>query len=266
MRLALRNGHVQIRRGRVQLCRLRGSSLFRAIGCDDPTAGGGRMRRAVKQHLLALDYWIAQPSRGDFLLGGHDKESFFAKFGIAEDSLPAGARSRKGALRFFPDRFPVRVPDEGRAVVEFAYAHAGSSEAGMILHLERHESLAMALWERGIACEWVVLADGEAQFARLHRAWQRWIRRLDRDWSEAEYFSLRLRAQKREWASLNRQLIKRYGRLAAAHRGRGVEKRFREWLRAGRPGRPAGGDFTESCSFREVLMEFDYSVADIAER
>jgi len=266
MRVAAKNGHVTVSRGRPQLCRLRGASLFRALRCENPTRGNGRLRRSVKQRLLALDYWIAQDRRADFLLGPAAKASHFAELGIPEESFPAAARTRKGAVQRFPDRFPVRIPGPLRPSVQFAYAHAGSTAAGMTRHLKRHAGLAAALWTRGIPCEWAVLADSEEQFPRLRNAWRAWTRRLKRDWSEMEYFSLRLLVQRRQWSDLTREAIERYGQLATRHRGAAPEMRYRAWVREGMPTRPEGGDFSRSCCLREVLMDFDYSAADRAER
>ena len=87
-----------------------------------------------------------------------------------------------------------------------------------------------------------------------------------RDWSEMEYFSLRLLAQRRQWSDLTREAIERYGQLHARHRGAAPERRYRAWVREGMPPRPEGGDFSRHCCWREVLMDFDYSAADRAER
>ena len=262
---ATRCGHVRMMGRRTQLCQLRGGALFRALGCRNP-AQGGRRRRAVKQRLLALDYWIAQPERKDFLLAPEDKIAHFAGLGIPEECFPLGLRARKGTPLRFPDHFPVRVQGPGRPAVQFAYAHAGSTASGIKRHLERHERLAMALWERGIPCEWILLADGEAQFPRLRSAWAGAMRRAERDWSEAVYFGLRLLAQRREWTALSRDSVELYRQLAAKHPGNDTEQRYRAWVSAGMPPRPPGGDYATSCSLAEVLMEFDYSAAEISGR
>ena len=264
VRRAAAHGHVKASGGKPLLYRLRGASLFQAVGCEDPGSGIGRARRAVKQRLLVLDYWIACIGEGRLLLSAADKAAYFASLGIGEDCFPAAVRTRRNARIFFPGRFPIRVADQPDPWVRFTYAHAGSSEHGMHRHLVSHERLAMALAERGIACEWVVLADSQSQFARLRHAWGRWLSHAERDWSEGEYFELRRLVDKRRWKDLSRESVERYAFLGAQHGGAAAERRYRDWACNGAPARKPGGDFAESCRFREVLMEFDYSAADAA--
>ena len=258
------NGHVKANRHKPRLYRLCGASLFQAVDCDDPGSGAGRARRAAKQRLLALDYWIARIGEGRLLLAAADKAAYFASLGIGEDCFPAAVRTRQNRRRFFPDGFPIGASEASCAPVRFAYAHAGSSAHGMERHLASHQPLARALARRGIACEWVVLTDSEAQFARLRHAWERWLARAERDWSEGEYFELRRLVDKRRWQDLSRESVERYASLGAQHVGTAVERRYREWARSGAPARKPGGDFAASCRYREVLMEFDYAAADAA--
>ena len=131
---------------------------------------------------------------------------------------------------------------------------------------QSHEPLAAALARRGIACEWVVLADTEAQFARLRDAWRRWRARAERDWSEGEYFELRRLVDKRRWQQLSRENVERYAYLSNLHGTAAAEQRYRAWARDGAQPRNPSGDFAASCRYREVLMEFDYAAADAASR
>ena len=257
-------GHVEANGGRPLLYRLRGASLFQAVGCEDPGSGIGRARRAVKQRLLVLDYWIASIGEGQLLLTAADKAAYFTSLGIGEDCFPAAVRTRRNVQTFFPDRFPIRVASQRHPWVRFSYAHAGSSDRGINRHLECHERLAMALAERGVACEWAVLADSQSQFARLRHAWGRWLSRVERDWSEGEYFELRRLVDKRRWEDLSRDSVERYTFLSAQHGGAAVERRYRDWACNGAAARQPGGDFPSSCRFGEVLMEFDYAAADAA--
>lgn len=261
---ALSNGHVRVHGSKPALYRLCGASLFRAAGCDDPGSGPGRARRAAKQRLLALDYWIASVGEGRFLLTAAEKGAYFVSLGIGEDCFPAAARDRENRRKFFPDGFPIGAASPGSDSVRFTYAHAGSSARGMERHLESHEPLAAALALRGIACEWVVLADSEAQFARLRDAWRRWQARAERDWSEGEYFELRRLVDKRRWQQLSREDVERYTHLSGLHGTAAAEQRYRAWARDGARPRDPGGDFAASCSYREALMEFDYTAADAA--
>lgn len=266
-RLLLRaeaNEHLKVHGSNLRLYRLCGSTFFQAVGCRDPGSGIGRARRAVKQKLLVLDYWIECIGEGRLLLTADDKADHFASLGIDEDCFPAAARTRQNRRKFFPDGFPIRVADHSHPAVRFTYAHAGSSEHGMNRHLEGHESLARALAERGIACEWAVLADSQAQFGRLRHAWERWLGRVEREWSEGEYFELRRLVDKRRWKELPRESIERYAYLSEQHGNSAATQRYREWARNGAPARKPGGDFGATCNCLEVLMDFDYSAADAA--
>ena len=264
VRRAKANGHVRVNGRKPALYRLCGGSLFRAVGCDDPGSGAGRARRAAKQRLLALDYWIACIGEGRFLLTAADKAAYFSSLGIGEDCFPAAARKPQDGRRFFPDGFPVGVSDPRGKSVRFTYAHAGSSAHGIERHLASHAPLAAALAQRGIACEWVVLADTEAQFARLRDAWRRWRARAERDWSEGEYFELRRLVDKRRWEELSKEAVERYAYLSALHRNAAAEERYRTWARNGARPRNPGADFAASSEYREVLMDFDYAAADAA--
>ncbi|MYB54432.1 MAG: hypothetical protein F4X77_19865 [Acidobacteriia bacterium] len=263
---AMTNGHVRVNGRKPALYRLCGASLFGAVDCDDPGSGAGRARRAAKQRLLVLDYWIACIGKGQLLLTATHKAAYFASLGIGEDCFPAAARNRQNRRKLFPEGLPIGVPSPGSASVRFTYAHAGSSAHGMERHLASHEPLAAALAQRGIACEWVVLADSEAQFARLRDAWRRWQARAERDWSEGEYFELRRLVDKRRWQQLSREDVERYAYLSGLHRTASAEQRYHAWARDGAHPRNPGGDFAESCRYREVLMEFDYAAADAASR
>ena len=260
------NGHVQANGRRPSLYRLCGASLFGAVGCDDPGSGTGRARRTAKQRLLVLDYWIACIGEGRLLLTAAEKAAYFASLGIGEDCFPAAARNRQNRRKFFPEGFPIGAASPGSESVRFTYAHAGSSAHGMERHLASHEPLAAALARRHFACEWVVLADSEAQFARLRDAWRRWQAREERDWSEGEYFELRRLVDKRRWQQLSREDVERYAYLSGLHRSAAAEQRYRAWARNGARPRNPGGDFAASCRYREVLMEFDYAAADAASR
>ncbi len=216
--------------------------------------------------LLVLDYWIARIGEGRLLLTAAHKAAYFASLGIGEDCFPAAAGNRQNGRKLFPEGFPIGAASPGSESVRLTYAHAGSSAHGMERHLASHEPLAAALAQRDIACEWVVLADTEAQFARLRDAWRRWQARAERDWSEGEYFELRRLVDKRRWRQLSREDVERYAYLSGLHRTAGAEQRYHAWARDGAHPRNPGGDFAASCRYREVLMEFDYSAADAASR
>ena len=261
LRLAEDNGHAIPVSGKT-LYRLRTASLYRALGCDGSLAQRGRARRTVKQRLLALDYLLACGQGERWLLGEADKAGYFASLGIPAQEFPVSARDRAGKPRIFADCFPIRTTVEKPSVVGFCYAHAGTEEGGMLRRLQKHQPLAAALAERGITCEWTVLADSPTQFLRLRHAWRCWQRRLERDWTEREYFELRLAVEKRLWKSLSRESVERYARLRAEIRTDGIERRYHAWIKGGAPSRQPGEDFAASCRYREVLLDRDYSASD----
>ena len=265
LRLAGERGHAAPLAGKA-LYRLRGSAFWKALGCEGAPSGAPRGRRAIKQRLLALDYVLERGGSGTWLLDGRDKAAHFLCLGIPVESFPVAARAKGGGSRAFPEVFPARADAGEPPAVAFSYAHAGSGASGVERHLRTHESLAAALACRGIACEWVMLADSACQFPRLRAAWRGWRGRLLRDWEEREYFGLRRAVAQRRWKDLCKADIDRYARLRVACTVAGIEGRYRKWLERGAPEREPGGDFAESCRYREVLLDYDYSVADRVER
>ena len=264
LRRATRNGHATAVVGKT-LYRLRGAALYKALG----SARSGpwvRARRAVKQRLLALDYFVERGDEGIWLLTEKDKAAHFAALGIPADRFPASARKRAGKPRAFPDGFPIKLKGGHPPTVALSYAHAGASEGGMARHIRRHEALAGSLADLQFACEWVVLADSPLQFRRLRRAWRRWRARSERDWAEGEYFELRQAVEKRRWDALSRESVERYAHLLALHRTDGTERRYAAWLENGAPGRGHETCLASSCGYREVLLDHDYAAADAVAR
>ncbi len=262
LRRAERNRHVARVVGKT-LYRLQGASLYRALGFGRGRASV-RARRAVKQRLLSLDYFIEWGHEGRWLLTARDKAAYFASLSVPNDRFPVSARKRAGKPRVFSDGFPIKIEDSDPPIVAFSYAHAGATEGGMAGHMRRHAAFARALAGLGFVCEWVVLADSPVQFRRLRQAWRRWSDRLERDWAEREYFELRRTVEKRRWYSLSRDSVERYALLRSALRTDATKRRYRKWLEIGAPER--GACLASSCSYREVLLDLDYSAADAIAR
>lgn len=265
LRLVESNGHAVPVVGK-QLYRLRGASLCRAIRCNDGFARRATAWAAIKKSLLAIDYFLEAKIGGGWLLSEADKAAYFESLGVPAETFPLSPRSRGGRPRIFPDGFPITTASGKSPVVSFSYAHSGSTHQAMLRHLTLYEPLVAALAHRGLASECVVLADSPMQFARLRHAWRLWRDNAARNWVEREYFALRLDVDKRNWSGLSRDSVERYARLSAECSGRSVEARYREWLASGSPPRQPGGDFSESCKYREVLLERDYAIADRAVR
>ena len=255
-----RNGHATAVVGKT-LYRLRGTRLLKAIGCTF-RASSARARRTVKQRLLALDYFVARRDRGSWLVTAAEKAACFSSLGVASASLPAPTRKRAGKRKPFADGFPIQQLDGDPPVFAFSYAHAGAGQSGMVRHLSMYHALAASLTDLGHDCEWVVLADTPAQFARLRHAWRRWRGGLERDWIEREYFELRQAVEKRLWNTLTRQTVERYATLRSALQGASTEHRYAEWVERGAPAREHRTCLADSCSYREVLLDHNYSVVD----
>lgn len=261
LRRALANGHAVPAVGKT-LYRLRGSELYRALG---PWGHRGllrsRARRSVKQRLLALDYFI-EHAEGLWLLHETAKEGHFSTLGIDRALLPQAPRARSGNSRVFPDGFPIGLVGEEPARAVFSYAHAGSSSAGMSRTLDRHEALVGALADRGIETQWTVLADSPLQFLRLRLAWRKWVRRVERDFAEGEYFELRHAVDRHVWKALSGPSVERYAELLASLPDSGTEHRYRSWVEGGAHTRVRAFCIAPLCSYREILLDHDYSIAD----
>ncbi len=260
------NGHARIarsaRRGQEALYRLHGGSLYQSIGpAGLESRSGRRARRWIKQRLLALDHYIAAEG-GTWLLHPRAKAEGLRSLGVEDDHFPLAARARGGQKRPFPDGFPIRIEAGSPDRIWFSYAHAGASETGMVRHLDRLEPLLAALVGNGAEVGIEVLADGAVQFLRLRRAWRRWAARVERDWEEAEMFALRQAVEQRRWKSLGRRSLQRYAELRAAHCGEAVERRYRKWIGPGVPETAEGRCLIQCCTYREVLLEFDYRPAE----
>lgn len=261
LRLAESKQHIAPLVGR-SLFRMRGSALFRAIRCKEGIARRERGWDAIRKRLLVVDYFLQAGETGTWLLSDEDKTSWFASRGIPAERFPTAVRTRKGRHRVFPDGFPVTVGGRSPDQICFSYSHAGSTAHSFRHHLGRHESIAASLACLGIDCEWVVLADSPVQFPRLRRAWRQWRTRQVRDWHETELFELRIEVDRRNWSALSREDVERYARLSSSLRGERVDRRYRRWVQAGLPPRRPGGAFAESCAYREVLLDRDYSIVE----
>ena len=260
------NGHVRVNGRKPALYRLCGASLFGAVGCDDPGSGAGRARRAAKQRLLVLDYWIAHIGEGGLLLTAAQKAAYFASLGIGEDCFPAATGKRQNGRKFFPEGFPIGAASPGSKSVRFTYAHAGSSAHGIERHLASHESLAAAL----AAARHRVRVGGAGRHRGAVRAPARCLASLAGTGGEGLVRGRVLRVapvggQAAMGATLQRgcralrvpEQPSRLCRRGAALSHLGARRRAAA---------QSGGDFAASCKYREVLMEFDYAAADAASR
>ena len=261
VRRATELGQIQAVGGR-SLYRATGRELHGALGLEVTRKGA---RRGVKQRLLALDYYLAERRSGArWLLDLAAKATALRKLGIPEPCWPTAPRAGRRTGRRFPGGFPVSLAGDP-PTVRCSYAHAGATATGFERHLRLHEPLGAALAARGAAFEWVVLADTEEQFLRLRHAFGRWQAAARREAEEGEWFGLRALLDRNRWRELSVAALDRCAELRARLDGDGAEKRYRAWLQAGQPPVPDGAGCAAQCGYREVLLDFDYSLADAVE-
>lgn len=232
--------------------------LYREAGATCRRYG----RPGIKRRLLVLDFLTARVDEPGWMVGADVKTAYFRGLGIDEDRLRVGHALRRGKARLLDDALPVRAVQAGESVIEFVYAHTGSTTHSMELYLRQYEALVASLRVAGIGCRWWVLCEDPLQFPCLRRTWEAWVRRIERDSAEVEYFALRKAFEGRQWASLSVADIDRYAALDRIHRNEGAERRYRRWLEGAWAPPAAGADFGGACHLTEVPMEGDYSAVD----
>lgn len=219
-------------------------------------------RPGIKRRLLVLDFLTDRVDEPGWMVGADAKTAYFRGLGIDKDRLRVGHALRRGKCRLLDDALPIRAVQAGHPVVEFAYAHTGSTTHSMELYLRQYEGLVASLRVAGIGCRWWLLAEDPFQFPCLRRTWEAWVRRVERDASEAEYFALRKPFEEQQWAALSVADIDRYAELDRIHRNEGADRRYRRWLEGAWEPPAVGADFAGGCHLREVQMEGDYSAVD----
>ena len=219
-------------------------------------------RPGIKRRLLVLDFLTERVDEPGWMVGADVKTAYFRGLGIDEDRLRVGHALRRGKGRLLDDALPIRAVQAGHPVVEFAYAHTGSTTHSLELHLRQYEGLAASLRVAGIGCRWWLLAEDPFQFPCLRRTWEAWVRRVERDAAEVEYFALRKPFEEQQWAALSVADIDRYAELDRIHRNEGADRRYRRWLEGAWAPPSVGADFGGACDLREVPMEGDYSAVD----
>lgn len=219
-------------------------------------------RPGIKRRLLLLDFLTERCDEPGWMVGADAKTAYFRGLGIEEERLRVGHALRRGKGRLLDDALPVRAARTGRPVVEFVYAHTGSTTHSMELYLRQYEALVASLRLAGLGCRWWVLCEDPFQFPCLRRTWEAWVRRVERDAAEVEYFALRKPFEGQQWAALSVADIDRYAELDRIHRNEGANQRYRRWLEGAWAPPVVGADFAGACHLREVPMEGDYSAVD----
>lgn len=250
-------GHVRACASK-SLYQVRCNWLYREVGAACRRYG----RPGIKRRLLVLDFLTARVDEPGWMVGADAKTAYFRGLGIDEDRLRVGHALRRGKARLLDDALPVRAAQAGLSVVEFVYAHTGSTTHSMELYLRQYEALVASLRVAGIGCRWWVLCEDPLQFPCLRRTWEAWVRRIERDSAEVEYFALRKPFEGWQWASLSVADIDRYAVLDRIHRNEGADRRYRCWLEGAWAPPAAGADFGGACHLTEVPMEGDYSAVD----
>lgn len=250
--------------GHVRAC---GSKSLYQVCCNRLYREAGVVRRScgrqcIKRRLLVLDFLTARRDEPGWMVGADAKTAYFRTLGIAEDRLRVGHALRRGKARLLDDALPIRAVQAGQPVVEFVYAHTGATTRSMELYLQQYEALVASLRGAGIGCRWWLLGEDPFQFRRLRRTWEAWVRRVERDSAEVEYFALRKPFEAQQWASLSVADIDRYAELDRVHRNEGADRRYRRWLEGAWAPQVVGADFGAACDLSEVPMEGDYSAVD----
>ena len=242
--------------------------LYREVGADC-VRRPAICRAYAKRRLLALDYLTLRRDQTGWLVDAATKTAYFQSLGVSADRLPAAVRLRLGKPRYFPGIMPIRMAFGNAPMVEFLYPYAGAMAHHFRRHLKLYEGLAADLRAIGIGCCWRVLTDSPVQLSRLHNAWGKWVTSHERDPTEPEYFALRRRLEKRQWAELSIDDLNRYGELKRihenghpAHSFRNTDRRYRAWLERGSPPAEPGTDFIEGCELRNHLLTHDYTITD----
>ena len=262
--LACSNRHVHQVAGKT-LFHLYGQSFYKAIGQPDNLSRMAGSRRKVKQKLLALDYLLDSNNALTWLLSEKQKTEYFRSLGIAADILPVSGRIGNGHPRRLADGLPILLKPGATPVVAFSYAHVGATSAGIERYLNRHEPLLVKLAERSISSEWVMLADSAIQFLRLRQAWRRWRAACLTACNRKEYFALRLSVERQQWSAMTHEAVDRYVQLQSDHENEKTQHLYQCWLESGAIPHRGGDDFAAHSCYREVLLGYDYSVADSIE-
>lgn len=219
-------------------------------------------RPGIKRRLLVLDFLTTRGDEPGWMVGADAKTAYFRGLGIDEDRLRVGHGLRRGKARLLDDALPIRAAQPGLPVVELVYAHIGATTHAMELYLRQYEALVARLRVAGIGCRWWLLSEDPLQFPCLRRTWGTWVRRIERDSAEVEYFALRKPFEAQQWASLSVADIDRYAELDRVHRNEGADRRYRRWLEGAWAPQVVGADFGAACDLSEVPMEGDYSAVD----
>ena len=242
--------------------------IYREVGADR-LVRPAISRAFAKRRLLALDYLTLRRDQTGWSVDAAAKTAYFQSLGVSPDRLPAAVWLQRGQARYFPGIMPIRMAFGNAPMVEFLYPYAGAMAHHFRRHLKLYELLAADLRAIGMGCRWRVLTDSHVQLSRLHNAWGKWVTSHERDPTEPEYFALRRRLEKRQWAELSIDDLNRYGELKRTHENerlaqsfRNADRRYRAWLERGSPPAEPGADFAEGCELRDYLLKHDYTITD----
>ena len=190
--------------------------IYRDVGAD--WVGQPAISRAfAKRRLLALDSLTWRRDQTGWLVDAAAKTAYFQSLDVSLDRLPTAARLRRGQARYFPGIIPIRMAFGNAPMVEFLYPNPGSMARHFRRHLKVYEPLAADLRAIGMGCRWRVLTDSSVQLSRLHNVWGKWVTSHELNPTEPEYFALRRRLEKRQWAELSIDDLNRYGELKRIH-------------------------------------------------
>jgi hypothetical protein len=254
-RKLLANGHGKLARtaSQTQVYHLCGKPLFRTLGQED-----NRHRRAhesfyIRNKIMLLDYVLSTGRGPQFLATEEDKVEYFCHArGLAASLLPA--KKYKGGnasetVRYFVDKFPVRV-DDAAGAVSFGYVDDGMSKAGFRTWLAHIGPLAEAL----ASAELVFVTSSATAVEPARREFARRFGGIDG--SIESYFRTRQEIEAKGLGGRPQEVLDRYRNWQRQYAGESYERRYAAWKTAARCATPGGS----GVSFSAHVLPFRYGI------
>jgi hypothetical protein len=157
--------------------------FYAALGQEDNRNRRTRSPAVIKNRLMCLDFVLEHPGRR-FLATEQEKVSYFTReLGIQLSELPAkvfrGVEPKQTAKRFFPDKYPIIVPDKETNTgepVSFSFVDEGLATAARFeTYLEEYGRLFAALGRFRLiyvaavpSVFWVAKNAFDATISRMH--------------------------------------------------------------------------------------------------
>lgn len=238
--------------GGVRLYHLHAKPLYRALGQTDNRHR--RERDQVRAKVMGLDYVLLHPQYR-YLPTEQDKLAYFCdERGIAREALPTKVYTGKRqdrTLRFFVDKYPVRIESESNRVA-FCYIDDGIfTPPGFATWLKQYSRLIEALG----AAEIVYVGSSPAALATAEREFTKAFPSADDSLSGElrGYFHMRSEIEQRGPAGRSQQELDAFRRLSRRYAEGRFEQLYALWRDACAPAR-SGPQVT----FSTFVLPFSY--------